>query len=102
MYSSLRPLLFRLDPETAHQLTLSLLRWGGEFSPTRELVHGMFALNDERLRVTAFGLDFKNPIGLAAGYDKNGQAVQGLSALGFGHIEVGTVTRLPQAGNEKP
>lgn len=102
MYKSLRALLFRLDPETAHHLTLALLKWGGDAAPTREMLRGMFCVDDTRLRVNAFGLDFKNPVGLAAGYDKNGIAVRGLAALGFGHIEVGTVTRLPQMGNEKP
>lgn len=102
MYESLRPLLFRLDPETAHHFTLALLRWGGRIAPTRAILHAMFSVDDARLNVRAFGLDFKNPIGLAAGYDKNGIAVRGLAALGFGHVEVGTVTRQPQIGNEKP
>lgn len=102
MYENLRPLLFRLDPETAHHLTLSLLRWGGDAAPTRSLLRSMYTMDDPRLQVRAFGLDFKNPVGLAAGYDKNGVAVRGLAALGFGHIEVGTVTRVPQVGNEKP
>ena len=59
-------------------------------------------MNDSRLEVEAFGLRFKNPVGLAAGYDKNGAAVNGLSALGFGHLEIGTLTRLAQAGNPRP
>lgn len=102
MYQTLRPLLFRLDPETAHHLTLALLKWGGNFAPTREMLRGMFCVDDARLQVNVFGMEFKNRVGLAAGYDKNGVAVRGLEALGFGHIEVGTVTRLPQIGNEKP
>lgn len=102
MYENLRPLLFRLDPETAHNLTLSLLRWVGDAPPTRAMLRAMYSIEDPRLHVHAFGLEFKNPVGLAAGYDKNGVAVQGLAALGFGHVEVGTVTRLPQSGNEKP
>ncbi len=102
MYETLRPLLFRLDPETAHHLTLALLKWGGDIAPTREMLRAMFCVDDARLHVNAFGLQFKNPVGLAAGYDKNGIAARGLAALGFGHIEIGTVTRLPQMGNEKP
>ncbi len=102
MYEHLRPLLFRLDPETAHHLTLGLLRWAGDLPGSREMLRAMFDFQDERLRVHAFGVAFKNPVGLAAGYDKNAIAVHGLAALGFGHVEVGTVTRLPQAGNEKP
>lgn len=102
MYESIRPLLFRLDPETAHRLTLGMLKWAGDLPGTRDLLRVMLDAPDERLRVRAFGVDFKNPIGLAAGYDKNARAVNGLAALGFGHIEVGTITRLPQSGNEKP
>lgn len=102
MYQNLRPLLFRLDPETAHHLTLSLLRWGGNTAPTRAMLRAMYCVEDPRLRVRAFGVEFKNCVGLAAGYDKNGVAVRGLAALGFGHVEVGTITRLPQPGNEKP
>lgn len=102
MYNQLRPLLFRLDPETAHHLTLGLLKWAGDLPGTRDMLRAMYDLQDERLRVNAFGVAFKNPVGLAAGYDKNAIAVHGLAALGFGHVEVGTVTRLPQSGNEKP
>src|SRR5581483_4657450 len=102
MYERLRPLLFRLDPETAHQLTLGLLRWAGDIPPTRALLRAMYVVDDPRLHVHAFGVDFKNPIGLAAGYDKNGVAVRGLAALGFGHLELGTVTVNAQLGNERP
>ena len=102
MFEHLRPFLFRLDPETAHHMTLGLLRWAGDLPGTREMLRAMFDFQDECLRVNVFGVDFKNPIGLAAGYDKNARAVHGLAALGFGHVEVGTVTRLPQSGNEKP
>src|SRR2546423_1647082 len=102
MYKHLRPLLFQLDPETAHHLTLALLRWGGGFLPAREMLRGLCAVEDPRLHVNAFGVDFRNPVGLAAGYDKNGSAVRGLAALGFGHIEVGTLTPIAQSGNEKP
>lgn len=98
MYRALRPLLFRLDPERAHALTLAALRL-----PFADVVlRALFDVNDPRLEVEAFGLRFKNRVGLAAGYDKNGVAVNGLAALGFGHIEVGTVTLLPQPGNPKP
>src|SRR5579859_519016 len=102
MYPLVRPLLFRLDAEQAHGLTLNALRAAGRFALTRGLLRRVFELNDPRLEVEAFGLRFKNPVGLAAGYDKNGVAVSGLSTLGFGHLEVGTLTRLPQAGNPRP
>ena len=100
MYRLLRPLLFRFDPETAHGLTLRLVGMAGRVSPTRWFLKTMFEVPDKPAEV--FGLRFKNPVGLAAGYDKDGIAMQGLAALGFGHIEIGTVTPLPQAGNPKP
>lgn len=100
MYRLFRPLLFRLDPETAHGLTLNLLRLAGIFPPSRWLLGDLFAAPEKP--VEAFGLKFKNPVGLAAGYDKDGVALRGLAALGFGHLEIGTVTPRPQEGNPKP
>jgi dihydroorotate dehydrogenase len=100
MYERLRPLLFRLDAERAHALTLTALRLAQAFPPALWLLQRTFAAPDKP--VEAFGLRFKNPVGLAAGYDKDALAMQGLAALGFGHIEVGTVTPRPQAGNPKP
>src|SRR5512137_915025 len=100
MYSLIRPLLFRLDPETAHHLTLQLVRLAGVLPPSRWLLQAMYAAPEKP--VEAFGLKFKNPIGLAAGYDKDGVAVNGLAALGFGHLEIGTVTPRPQTGNPRP
>ena len=99
MYKLFRPLLFKLDPETAHHLTLQLMRLGG-IQPIRSILQQMYTA--PKNPVEAFGLTFKNPVGLAAGYDKDGVAIRGLSALGFGHIEVGTVTPRPQPGNPKP
>jgi dihydroorotate dehydrogenase len=98
VYSLFRSVLFRLDPERAHALTLNTLRL--PFAGV--VLRALFAVDDPKLAVQVFGLRFKNRVGLAAGYDKNGVAVNGLAALGFGHIEVGTVTRLPQSGNPKP
>jgi dihydroorotate dehydrogenase len=97
MYSLVRPLLFRLDPERAHHLTLKLLAL-----PIAPLISPFFQVSNPKLRTSVFGLQFRNPVGLAAGYDKNGIAVRGLAALGFGHIEAGTVTRQPQSGNPLP
>ncbi|HSB00316.1 MAG TPA: quinone-dependent dihydroorotate dehydrogenase, partial [Anaerolineales bacterium] len=94
-----RSLLFRLDPETAHHLTLQLMRLGG-LEPIHSLLRLIFSASPKP--VDAFGLTFKNPIGLAAGYDKDAVAIVGLSALGFGHIEIGTVTPQPQPGNPRP
>ena len=101
MYKTIRPLLFRLDPERAHNLTISLLRLAGRLGPIRRLLRHLYSAHSQ-YPVDAFGLRFPNPVGLAAGYDKDGLAWRGLSALGFGHIEVGTVTPRPQAGNPKP
>jgi len=99
MYKFFRSLLFRLDPETAHHMTLQLMRIGG-VRPINAILKMSYAAPSKP--VETFGLTFKNSIGLAAGYDKDGIALRGLSALGFGHIEVGTVTLRPQPGNPKP
>ena len=100
MYPFFRSLLFRLDPEAAHQLTLRSLRAAGNFPFSNWLLTQLYKAPPKP--VTVFGLDFKNPVGLAAGYDKDGLAIRGLAALGFGHIEIGTVTPLPQKGNPRP
>ena len=99
MYTFVRSLFFKLEPEIAHHLTLQLMQIGG-MQPINAILHAMYSAPSKPVEV--FGLTFKNPVGLAAGYDKDGIAVRGLSALGFGHIEVGTVTPLPQPGNPKP
>jgi dihydroorotate dehydrogenase len=88
-----RPLLHALDAETAHGLTIRALK---ALAPTGRGVH------DPRLRVEAFGLSFPNPLGLAAGFDKNAEVPDQILALGFGFTEVGTVTPEPQAGNPRP
>ena len=96
----IRPLLFTLPPEQAHYLTLKAIRALGALPPARALVTRYFKPQDKP--VQAFGLTFKNPVGLAAGYDKDADSWRGLACLGFGHIEVGTITPVPQAGNPKP
>ncbi len=100
MYKSIRSLLFRLDPEHAHALTLHALRITGNILPLQWLMAQYFKAPSKP--VEAFGLTFRNPVGLAAGYDKNGIAIPGLAALGFGHVEIGTVTPKPQPGNPSP
>jgi len=100
MYNTLRPYLFRLDPERAHSVTLKSLRLAGNIPPVRWLLEQQFKAPSKP--VEAFGLTFKNPVGIAAGYDKDGTAIRGLSALGFGHVEIGTITLKPQAGNPSP
>src|ERR1041385_7343610 len=96
VYRSLvRPILFRLPPETAHELALHSL----SLFPPRLLAQ---RVDDPALAIERFGLTFPNPVGLAAGFDKNGVALQPLAALGFGFIEAGTVTYHPQPGNPRP
>lgn len=100
-YRLLRPLLFRLDPERAHAASLSLLAFAGAAAPLRTALRASWGA--QRASPVPFcGLNFPNRVGLAAGYDKDARAVRGLSCLGFGHIEVGTVTPRPQAGNARP
>lgn len=92
----LRPLLFSLDPEQAHRATIAALRaWGSLGAP-------FGSVSDMKHSVDVAGLTFANPVGLAAGMDKNAEAVPGLFALGFGAVEVGTITPRPQPGNPKP
>lgn len=100
MYKLLRPLLFQLNSESAHAITIRALGLAGDFSLTNLMLRQIYKTKSKPVEV--FGLTFKNPIGVAAGYDKNGIAIAGLSTLGFGHVEIGTVTPLAQAGNPKP
>lgn len=100
LYPTFRSYLFKMEPEKAHNLTLQMVRLAGIIPPARWLLAAMFSAPAKP--VTAFGLSFRNPVGLAAGYDKDGIAVKGLSTLGFGHIEIGTVTPRPQPGNPQP
>ncbi|NWG32401.1 MAG: quinone-dependent dihydroorotate dehydrogenase [Rhodocyclaceae bacterium] len=93
-YCLIKPFVLALDPETAHELSIATLRTAGVLLPAKG------PLPDTPVEV--MGLEFPNRIGLAAGLDKNGEAIDGLAAWGFGHIEVGTVTPRPQPGNPKP
>jgi len=100
-YRILRPVLFRLPPESAHDLAMASLRLTAAVVPGRAAL-GAGVPSDPRLEVDAFGIHFPNPVGLAAGFDKEGRAINALAALGFGHVEIGTVTAHPQAGNPRP
>lgn len=102
MYRLIRPFLFLFDPERVHHLTLRALEWVASFSAGRNALRALFDYRTEGLEVELFGLRFPNPLGLAAGYDKNGIGLSGLASLGFGHIELGTVTPQPQPGNPRP
>jgi dihydroorotate dehydrogenase len=94
-----RPLLFALDPETAHHLAISLLRGASHVDLLRRALKFFQPATKPK---TVFGLKFPNPIGLAAGFDKNGAALPAWAALGFGFIEIGTVTAKAQPGNPRP
>ena len=100
-YPISRSLLFRLDPEAAHGLSLTTIARVGRVPGLRTFVASQFSVPDAE-PVEVFGLRFPNRVGLAAGYDKDGDGWRGLACLGFGHIEVGTVTPEPQPGNPKP
>lgn len=94
LYSLARPLLFSMAPERAHDLTLSLLKSAHKMGFIRQKI--------DAKPVTCMGIEFPNPVGLAAGLDKNGAYIDALAALGFGFIEIGTITPRPQAGNPQP
>ena len=96
MFSILRPFLFNIDPEISHDLAIKSLK----FNP---LPSKMFEVEDEQmLNIHLLGKNFPNPIGLAAGFDKSAEAYNSLLRLGFGYVEVGTITPIKQFGNPKP
>lgn len=96
-YQIFRPLIFKLDAETAHNLAINFLKYFPNLAT-------IFTINKQykNLQQKLFGLDFKSPIGMAAGFDKNAEAIKALQQFGFGFVEVGTVTPKAQAGNDKP
>lgn len=93
-YPLIRPFLFMIDPEDAHELTLKILGWG--------LGPQFFDEEDDFLKTTVFGIDFPNPVMLAAGLDKHATRIDAFMGFGFGSIEIGTVVPLPQSGNPRP
>lgn len=96
------PILFRFDAETIHHFATSALKISLAIPGMRWLARRLYVVDDPRLHRTVFGIDFPNPVGMAAGFDKNAELVTELSALGFGFVEIGTVTPRPQPGNPKP
>ena len=101
MYNLIRPLLFALDPETAHDVTLDLLQTAYHLPGVPALTRACCAEPAPTLPTRVMGLDFSNPVGLAAGLDKNARVIQPLFDMGFGWLELGTVTPRPQPGNPK-
>ena len=98
-----RPLLFKMDSEPAHEFGVNALALLGRLTPVCRLMEACNQLPASRYKpVEAFGLKFPNAVGLAAGFDKNARAWEAAAALGFGHVEIGTVTALAQPGNPKP
>ena len=102
MYSLIRPLLFKQDPEKVHHLVTRNLKRFTNMPGGAALIRTIWDFEDPRLGRELFGLKFKNPVGLAAGFDKNAEYIAEMANLGFGFIEAGTVTPLPQPGNPQP
>lgn len=102
MYKIFKPFLFLLSPEKAHHFTTGLLSAACLFPGMKGLLQAIFRVNDPGLSKKVAGLTFKNPVGLAAGFDKDAKYIEQMGVLGFGFIEIGTVTPKPQSGNPKP
>jgi len=102
MYGLLKPALFRLPPEAAHELTTTAMRAAQRVGAHSAYAKHFTVDDDDRLAVEAFGQSFPNPVGVAAGFDKNAEVPRALAGLGFGHVEVGAVTAERQPGNDRP
>lgn len=102
MYQLIKPLLFQFDPENIHHFVTSSLKVANKVWGAKSIQKGLFHINHPALEREVFGLKFKNPVGLGAGFDKNAEMISELANFGFGFIEIGTVTPLPQPGNDKP
>jgi len=102
-YKDFKKFIYKLDPESAHHVVETLLKNMASFTPfLLKAVSKKYNFTNSKLSQELFGVTFPNPVGLAAGFDKNATMIQGLEAMGFGFIEFGTVTPKPQSGNEKP
>ncbi len=102
LYPLIRNILFGFDAEAVHYFAMNSLKKGCSIAPVKKLLQSSFQLNHPSLQKTVFGLPFKNPVGLGAGFDKNALFLNELETLGFGFVEIGTVTPKPQPGNDKP
>jgi dihydroorotate dehydrogenase len=98
----LRPILFYFDAEKVHYFVVNLLKFFAKIPFAKNFLRFLYEVKEDSLQQTIMGLDFKNPVGLAAGFDKNAEYIEEMEALGFGFIEVGTLTPKPQDGNPKP
>jgi dihydroorotate dehydrogenase len=102
MYQFIKPILFKFDPENVHYFVTRNLKRFNRFPGGASLSKAMWDVKDQGLEREVFGLKFRNPVGLAAGFDKNAEMMGEMANLGFGFVEIGTVTPLPQPGNDKP
>jgi dihydroorotate dehydrogenase len=102
MYQLIKPILFQFDPEKVHYFVTRNLKRFNRFPGGAKMSRALWDFEDKRLEREVFGLKFRNPVGLAAGFDKNAEMISEMGNLGFGFVEVGTVTPLPQPGNDKP
>lgn len=102
MYKLIRPVFFQFDPEKIHHFVTGTLKVFNRIPGASKLSRTVFSIENLELEREVFGLKFKNPVGLAAGFDKNGEMMGEMANLGFGFVEIGTVTPLPQPGNPKP
>ena len=102
MYTLLRKIFFRFDPEKVHHWVMLRMQFAYRVPLLRSIVRKMFSVQDPYLRRKLWGLDFPNPVGLAGGFDKNAEYTDAMSCLGFGFVEIGTVTPRPQPGNPQP
>lgn len=102
MYQLLRSFLFLFDPERVHYFAMNSFRLLCKIAPLKKIITSRFSVNNSKLQTNFLGLRFKNPVGLGAGFDKNAMYLTELEAMGFGFVEIGTVTPKGQAGNDKP
>lgn len=102
MYKLVKPIFFSMNPEKAHHTVTGGLKTFSKIWGSKALLKSLYSVSDPRLEREVFGLKFKNPVGLAAGFDKNAEYIEDMAKFGFGFIEIGTVTPKPQPGNDKP
>lgn len=102
MYKLVKPIFFSMNPEKAHHTVTGGVKTFSKIWGAKSLLKSIYSVSDPRLEREVFGLKFKNPVGLAAGFDKNAEYIEDMAKFGFGFIEIGTVTPKPQPGNDKP